>query len=618
VPAWNIGPAQWIDSLTSSLEREERDRARIDFKNILNAAARLGQWDASKTGVITGEFVDPSGHVRLDAAGVHVYSDTAETIWLKSIGDMLIGSNISAAATTNFVFLSTDQTYNSEALGAGDLLIGDNSASKANMLWDASAGILYFRGGTTNQVWISTTGSLVAGAGDVTIDSTGISILTGTGDTNTLTWRDSVTSDSWGRLYTSLGGTSPDRYGNIFVQARQEGTGAPSLSLQVEPTSGSSPQFVISATDGGNVAWNQYPDAGGVLHSIFTRSIGTKDASGTSNGFGGYEQWSAATSTGASRAMANQLLFWTDATLASIDAAIVWSVASGGTQSAATTTLETLRLGADEAVFNEQGRDYDFRVEGDTATNLTVHDGGLDAFQIGTTVAGAIADFRATSIVFNENSADMDVRFESNGNANMFVLDGGLDAIGIGAVALSGFTLRVAADGAPVSNLVDFASDTAADQGLFIARRARTSLASPSAVASGDVIGGFQARGYQSGGAYSSTGPGLRAAATANWTATVQSARLEFYATPGSSATPQVECYMQNGVIFGVPTGTFKGLGTLNVAGAYYVNGSQVVGARVVDARADDVVDTTYGAEEAGVLDALRDAMITHGLIAAA
>jgi len=48
------------------------------------------------------------------------------------------------------------------------------------------------------------------------------------------------------------------------------------------------------------------------------------------------------------------------------------------------------------------------------------------------------------------------------------------------------------------------------------------------------------------------------------------------------------------------------------------VAGVQVVGARVIDERCDDVVDSTYGAEEAGVLDALRDAMITHGLIAAA
>ena len=54
------------------------------------------------------------------------------------------------------------------------------------------------------------------------------------------------------------------------------------------------------------------------------------------------------------------------------------------------------------------------------------------------------------------------------------------------------------------------------------------------------------------------------------------------------------------------------------LSGALSYGANQVVGARVVDARCDAVVDSTYGAEEAGVLDALRDAMITHGLIAAA
>jgi len=59
-------------------------------------------------------------------------------------------------------------------------------------------------------------------------------------------------------------------------------------------------------------------------------------------------------------------------------------------------------------------------------------------------------------------------------------------------------------------------------------------------------------------------------------------------------------------------------VGALDSDTGFKKSGTQVVGARVVDARCDDVVDNTYGAEEAGVLDALRDAMITHGLIAAA
>ena len=46
-----------------------------------------------------------------------------------------------------FVALSADETVNSEALGAGDVLIGNNDTDVSNVLWDASAETLYFRQG---------------------------------------------------------------------------------------------------------------------------------------------------------------------------------------------------------------------------------------------------------------------------------------------------------------------------------------------------------------------------------------------------------------------------------------------------------------------------------------
>ena len=49
----------------------------------------------------------------------------------------------------------------------------------------------------------------------------------------------------------------------------------------------------------------------------------------------------------------------------------------------------------------------------------------------------------------------------------------------------------------------------------------------------------------------------------------------------------------------------------------YKVSGTQVVGARVVDARCDDAINSGDATTD-GVIDSLRDAMITHGLIAAA
>jgi hypothetical protein len=59
--------------------------------------------------------------------------------------------------------------------------------------------------------------------------------------------------------------------------------------------------------------------------------------------------------------------------------------------------------------------------------------------------------------------------------------------------------------------------------------------------------------------------------------------------------------------------------GNVDVASTkvYKVAGTQVVGARVVDARCDDAVNSGDATTD-GVIDALRDAMIAHGLIAAA
>ena len=67
-------------------------------------------------------------------------------------GDIFIGSNIASPGTTYLSVFATAQTYNSESMSAGDMLIGDNSANKANILWDYSAGQLLIRGGTTELI----------------------------------------------------------------------------------------------------------------------------------------------------------------------------------------------------------------------------------------------------------------------------------------------------------------------------------------------------------------------------------------------------------------------------------------------------------------------------------
>jgi len=102
-------------------------------------------------------------------------SNTTPKISLQADGDLFIGTDAGSASTITFAIFTNAQTYNGESVGAGDLLMGSNSASKANVLWDSSAGQLLFRGGTTTQLYIDTTGNLVAGD-DVILNASGLSI----------------------------------------------------------------------------------------------------------------------------------------------------------------------------------------------------------------------------------------------------------------------------------------------------------------------------------------------------------------------------------------------------------------------------------------------------------
>uniref|UniRef100_A0A6M3KX26 Uncharacterized protein n=1 Tax=viral metagenome TaxID=1070528 RepID=A0A6M3KX26_9ZZZZ len=104
-------------------------------------------------------------------------------------------------------------------------------------------------------------------------------------------------------------------------------------------------------------------------------------------------------------------------------------------------------------------------------------------------------------------------------------------------------------------------------------------------------------------------------AQSTNWSYEARHIMVTAGATPASyvyQSINSVEGYRMTNTN-GTMSHLFTGIVTLT---SINVGANQVIGARVVDERADDVVDATYGAEEAGVLDALRDAMIAHGLIA--
>ena len=84
-----------------------------------------------------------------------------KTVELQLDGDAFFGNNLANAADTSLIIFSNNQTYNSESMGAGDVLMGDNSASKANLLWDKSAGQVKFRNSTTTNLYIDTDGDFI-------------------------------------------------------------------------------------------------------------------------------------------------------------------------------------------------------------------------------------------------------------------------------------------------------------------------------------------------------------------------------------------------------------------------------------------------------------------------
>lgn len=103
-----------------------------------------------------------AGSLMMKNSSLEVYNAGLQTIDIKSTGISKWGSNLAAAATTTFAIFTTGDTYNSESMGAGDLLIGDNTTggTAANVFWDASAKDLLLREGITKRIILGSDGNL--------------------------------------------------------------------------------------------------------------------------------------------------------------------------------------------------------------------------------------------------------------------------------------------------------------------------------------------------------------------------------------------------------------------------------------------------------------------------
>jgi hypothetical protein len=94
-------------------------------------------------------------------------------------------------------------------MGEGDVLLGDNSASKANMLWDKSTGELLLRAGQTAKVKIDTSGRLVTNDNVYLGGDYGLQFKGSTGNIRHIGWQyfDDPTYRWVGEVYGDYGGS---------------------------------------------------------------------------------------------------------------------------------------------------------------------------------------------------------------------------------------------------------------------------------------------------------------------------------------------------------------------------------------------------------------------------
>lgn len=198
-------------------------------------------------GAALGKYSTATAWLGADATnGLRMMRGTTPRLTLDSNGTIRQGENVSAAATTRYLLVGAAGNYGeaNEALGVGDLMLGRNGASQANMLYDQSEGRLKFRGGTTTQAYVDTDGSIVAGGGLLTINASGIVSGVSTSYANVSSYRFAATNWTRGGLYAgeNFSGTTAK-----YLAVLNQVAGATSAITEIRATgSATSPTVALS------------------------------------------------------------------------------------------------------------------------------------------------------------------------------------------------------------------------------------------------------------------------------------------------------------------------------------------------------------------------------------
>ena len=189
----------FLDTDTFGIKTNANVYNAVEYSDFLIAKTALSS-DTIKSIYDSGvPVVVPRANHEILVAG-----DDGARVWLNADG--LFAEDDSGKPS--FALVNKDGlSWNGETLDTRDVLLGDNSSGKANILFDASAGTFSIRGGTTEQVKIASDGSITANAGDLVINKNGITVYatvdSGINDpTAGIKWYDKTNSNEYlGGIY---------------------------------------------------------------------------------------------------------------------------------------------------------------------------------------------------------------------------------------------------------------------------------------------------------------------------------------------------------------------------------------------------------------------------------
>jgi hypothetical protein len=478
-----------------------------------------------------------AGGVRITREGMSVFEDGVQKTSIDFIGNLFVGSDITSPANTTLAVFVSDQTYNAEEMGAGDLLIGNNSDGFANIKYNAGDGRLQFRIGQTINIYLDAdSGNLViannadalnfedssgfGGNAFIVMDSSdnlgienfigNVALVTLDGEIQLFTrltngtdravvWKEDAGNANVTQLNASLGaaGGKMSIDNSVIIWAAKDGTetvfNEDSFDIDFRVESAANANAVKLDAGAETLSLFDVIIDGGAEHRL---EIGADHYFPTRNSSNTTGYWNEANQDMdfIFEGDTDEELLWIDAGLdgigiggaaqsgyklkvtgnVSIEGAVVINESGSATSDVRiegdTTThlffldasddkigintslpLTTLHvegsfLASDTAtylgtvtyngavVMNENGADFDVRIEGDTNTNLFFTDASTDRIGIGTSTPGATLDVRG-SVIINEAGGDNDTRIEGDNDANLFFIDASLDRIGIGTAA---------------------------------------------------------------------------------------------------------------------------------------------------------------------------------------